>query len=84
MKEFIEGLIKPQDTVDCRQITEIASSYRSNKVDVVGYFNFPKEYHSAKGLHRAEFVRCIQESFLWQNVEGPSWEFGMDKWMKSL
>lgn len=45
---------------------------KSNNV-IVGNFNFPNidyDCHSAKGLDGLEFVKCIQERFLRQYIDG--------------
>ena len=58
----------------CRQIL---ARCKSNRVVVVGDFNFPYidwDSLSARGVDGAEFVRSVQEGFLKQYVDSPTRE----------
>ncbi|XP_062923290.1 uncharacterized protein LOC134356332 [Mobula hypostoma] len=54
---------------------EIAGNCRKHKVVVVGDFNFPYidwVSHTVRGPDGLEFVKCVQENFLNQYIEGPT------------
>lgn len=53
----------------CQEITD---SCRSNKVVVVGDFNFPNIDRANRGVNGSngvQFLKCVQEGFLKQYVE---------------
>jgi len=48
---------------------------RNNRLIIFGDFNFPNinwDSHSVTNLEVADFLKCIQENFLCQYVEGPT------------
>ena len=64
----------------CRQILERC---KNNRIVVVGDFNFPYiDWDSLLGAWmEQEFVRTVQEGFLKQYVNSPSWEGARLDWV---